>query len=1624
MGATMMVRQRRAVSKGLLNLAGAALAAVCAWGQDAPTPEVALENEHLKVVIAPATGGRVSHFVHKRSGADLALQAAQSPYWGLLADGLWQQNFEHGDWNRAAYAVLSADAEKAVLEGRGRLWAGVKIRKTLRLTPGRAALDAEYEVTAAAPSPARAMGDLWIHNALPPGGRVFMPLPAGVVERPMGAESESWGYEPSRGWVAAIKGDRGLAAAVDFSRLRAFRSSHEDRTTAEWILRKAELKPGARMATWATLAPTAELTRVDGVSRDMAASMECGAPAGGRIPVRIAAIAFEKHDAVFAFSVRRLPQGTAAKGPEVARALKPDAVERLEVDLPVPEEGTYVVSCTVQAGGRTLLQFERPVFAGKPGATYALAPESLRDGEAPDYPTKNRFHPIDMDFNRLEIMLPERVWARPYAGGRPKVLMLLPHHASRQAVEVAQRFDMELTAPFVADSGFYALGDRYLSLNVKDIHAGIEKAVLGKKFDVIVLTNGMFRGKTSAFPAPLLPEKVLQHILKLAQEGAGMVLVQRGAEPKELENAVPLKHLGYDWARGPYVLQKSSNPVLNALPWEALPPGHDQSGFKLRDRKAQDDLLPEAAERDAVLVSAVMPHATMPLIATAQWGKGRLAQVGWNTGLLPNSPTVRGRDFKDPPAYDYWEYQHMILARLIYWAARMESPLSLREIECTPKQVKISLVSRIVGTVNLEWRLRDEFGRTLAEGRRPVEFQAGPATTTFDVPEEVGPSYRLADVLFRGEPETLAFGAGALKRQGTQIRSVAFDKALYERDAPAQVEVLLTGVPPAGWRARVELLDGFGRRLAEQTVPVAAERTAVTFAPARAIGYVLEARAALLQADGKVVDQEFAASRRRPDREASRAKFQTFFWGGGADGMPPYLINKVYRLGQSIGMSANLESEGPLLHARRELEYLDMPLCSGSVGMACNNGVKKAEMAAKGDQETFTSPAVAEGLRRRTAEVAKAKEAWNILMFTMGDECRAPLPDTDFSKTGLAEFRKWLQNGSYATLDDLNAEWKTSFKTWDEVLPMTEAEVRAHARETRSFAAWADQQQFNKWVWANRAREAMAGFFSVDPLTRAGESGTQEPDTYSGRDYWLIMQHYTALASYGGEQDNQQMSYRPDMLRYPWAGYGKPNPILRTSTWPLLGSINRGIAFFHDRSHFDPDFTLPECGRDLRATLQEIIHGQGQLLSEARPHQQPVYLLQSSASIHGEHALGNKAVGQRGRDGAAALFLHLAAGYRHMSYEQVARGDLEKAGAKALVLPYSVALSDAECRAIRRWVQGGGLLLADLDAGIMTEHCRLLDRGRLDDVFGIDRSAAALRMGAGNENWSVGDGAGSLKVGVVQAGLKGSAQALWSAAQGNEKAPALFVNRFGKGTAVYFACDFFRSYMNATESSGSADGWAQAAFAHESFERLLRETGWRPPVTTLTAGPAGRPARVPFFRTYHKILGDQRYFLSCRMQGAFFDKAATDLPATAVFDAPGYVYDILLGKELGWGDRVEMTLTDYTIRALAVLPYRITGFTAEAPGKAQAGQDALVRLAVGTSGKAGLHVFRVDVADPQGRPVRCYSDNIVAREGRAEFRIPFALNDAPGEWTVRARDVTSGLSATRTILLDPPERAR
>ena len=86
--------------------------------------------------------------------------------------------------------------------------------------------------------------------------------------------------------------------------------------------------------------------------------------------------------------------------------------------------------------------------------------------------------------------------------------------------------------------------------------------------------------------------------------------------------------------------------------------------------------------------------------------------------------------------------------------------------------------------------------------------------------------------------------------------------------------------------------------------------------------------------------------------------------------------------------------------------------------------------------------------------------------------------------------------------------------------------------------------------------------------------------------------------------------------------------------------------------------------------------------------------------------------------------------------------------------------------------------------------------------------------------------------------------------------------------------------------------------------------------------------------------------------------------------------------------------------------------------KYRQGEKVRYTAAVAVSdGVPGDHVLRVEVSDPDGRPVVCYSKNVLALKGRHENTLPLALNEKCGVWTLKIADITSKALKTATFVV-------
>ena len=193
-------------------------------------------------------------------------------------------------------------------------------------------------------------------------------------------------------------------------------------------------------------------------------------------------------------------------------------------------------------------------------------------------------------------------------------------------------------------------------------------------------------------------------------------------------------------------------------------------------------------------------------------------------------------------------------------------------------------------------------------------------------------------------------------------------------------------------------------------------------------------------------------------------------------------------------------------------------------------------------------------------------------------------------------------------------------------------------------------------------------------------------------------------------------------------------------------------------------------------------------------------------------------------------------------------------------------------------------------------------------------------------------------------------------------------------------------------------------------------------------GDADTPDAILRFRTFGStdylfVVNDKRTYGDYIGQYRRVMEKGLPLQAALTVRRPqGVVYDLNAGK------RVSVTTAAGCIRFEANLGpgegrlYMITEqpiANVAVAGTQQAARGKSVACTVTVNDAAGRPVdavvpVRVDIADAKGQPVE-FSGWYAAKAGKLTLQIDVAANDAPGTWTIKARELAAGRAAQRTL---------
>lgn len=770
---------------------------------------------------------------------------------------------------------------------------------------------------------------------------------------------------------------------------------------------------------------------------------------------------------------------------------------------------------------------------------------------------------------------------------------------------------------------------------------------------------------------------------------------------------------------------------------------------------------------------------------------------------------------------------------------------------------------------------------------------------------------------------------------------------------------------PADGKLRVELVDSpYGRIFFRKDVPLkqGAQKVDFTVEKADLPTIAGTVRVSILGQDGRpnALEEQFVFF---PDRALD--DYPQLGWDTISDMNGPLFVPQLLdRLGWTLGLT-HPNSGGK---NARDMAILNQKMVPYTVRIGFQksktDGVaqyswfflpkeraKEVEKL-KGD-ECFYRPEVQElwkaGIEHRMTNLPKYGPA----IYNLGDE---NFVDTSggYGPSDLQYFREFLRK-KYGSIEQLNHNWRTSYKDFSEVLHIPQKT----ARDSGNYPAWGDHRSYMETMYADCHAFLADEIRKYDPGALVGAEGSVPGDlekTIGTLEYWGPYSDTVedeVLRSFGGD--------RVRMLW--WGGYPGSHGGRGPYPMPLLGDLVRGTvngnAWFaanigSNHSAFGCDMTLADYVKRYLPYFDSLRNGLAQLLIRNPMSDEGIYFYWSHPS---NLACKVNDACVNPTDGLTPLIRYA---YRNgRGFEFISARTLDRLKkAKVVFLCGASALSDKECVALLDFVKNGGILIADVNPAVMNENLRTREANPLEPLFG--------KLGFNDAKKP------ELKP-VTVPGFK----AALSGSTGNYSE-----RNYGKGKAIL---------LNFMLSSA-----VNTADKPTPFDRFI--DGFLP---------------APIFKVAPGL--DENAVIRIR-HGNGFDVIAATLPPARLGEKttvalPGKRFFYLCGEGFA-GEGNTLTL-DFAKSPF--LCYSIFSEKQKEPDFSIAGGARGGRLAFSGPALVSGRVYRLELTDPAGQIRRTF---VFDRAEKAPV-IRIAYNEPAGRWKAVLTDIATGLRKTTNFEVTP-----
>ena len=532
------------------------------------------------------------------------------------------------------------------------------------------------------------------------------------------------------------------------------------------------------------------------------------------------------------------------------------------------------------------------------------------------------------------------------------------------------------------------------------------------------------------------------------------------------------------------------------------------------------------------------------------------------------------------------------------------------------------------------------------------------------------------------------------------------------------------------------------------------------------------------------------------------------------------------------------------------------------------------------------------------------------------------------SPSCLAGFRKELQK-SFGTIEALNKNWGSSFKSFADVVPSQLDDLKNKDR----LGPWLDHKMYMTKVFAeNFFEKPRAELEKYVPNVKIGPTGTQKPGF--GYNWHELMKHCRIIGYYSGVQTKVIHDFGGTSLLAGQCGGGYTHghldyePYNYNIMWRTL--LNGGnLAYHYHGCAITGDGSPTRNMHFFITSLNELKSGIGKLYLSAQPKHE-VAILYSQPSLFAAMGSCGQAEWQNSQTSWAKLLDDLRISARFINYEELAQKGVP-AGIKAVVLPFAIALSDQEIGNLAKFAAQGGTVITDHNAGIFDNHGRKRSAKELENLKFIT-----------SLNFSI------ARYSFVQFG--GTGGELSSSGSGDAKFIKLCRNQVGTALAL----KGINPFVVLIDDKGNEFG-CTAKFRVDGTTRIY--------------GFHLEPAEL---------------------KPALF-KTSPRTQVRVKLPQKGHVYEVRSKRYLGLTRSFDMTLVPGWSMIYAVLPYKPNSLKVSAPGTVSRGETLKVRFVLTPS--KDMQVFRMTLLDSKGKELKQFSRNLrQSGRPSVELFIPYNFN--------------------------------